>query len=86
MSSCQEYRAQRLRRGNLSQVAASLGVSPSTIMRRENGTHEVSKEAMSALLSVPMRNEKHCNSQNKAVKKSALKQRKDAAKKPRKKK
>ena len=51
----EQYRAARLERGNIADVARYLRVSRVTIQRRENGDIAVTHEAMLALLSMPLR-------------------------------
>lgn len=50
----EEYKAERKRIGVWrSELARTLGVSDSTIMRRENGTIPITKEAELAIRSLP---------------------------------
>ena len=49
-----EYRAQRLRRGSQEAIAELLGLQRVTITRRENGKRRVTREAMLALLTLPV--------------------------------
>ena len=55
-----EYRAQRLRRGSQEAIAKALGLQRVTITRRENGKRRVTREAMLALLTLPVLNAKPC--------------------------
>lgn len=55
-----EYRAQRLRRGSQEAIAEALGLQRVTITRRENGKRRVTREAMLALLTLPMLGDKPC--------------------------
>jgi DNA-binding XRE family transcriptional regulator len=55
-----EYRAQRLRRGSQEAIAGALGLQRVTITRRENGKRRVTREAMLALLTLPMLGDKPC--------------------------
>ena len=55
-----EYRAQRLRRGSQQAIAKALGLQRVTITRRENGKRRVTREAMLALLTLPVINAKPC--------------------------
>ena len=55
-----EYRAQRLRRGSQEAIAEALGLQRVTITRRENGKRRVTREAMLALLTLPVLNAKPC--------------------------
>jgi DNA-binding XRE family transcriptional regulator len=55
-----EYRAQRLRRGSQEAIAEALGLQRVTITRRENGKRRVTREAMLALLTLPVINAKPC--------------------------
>ena len=55
-----EYRAQRLRRGSQEAIAEALGLQRVTITRRENGKRRVTREAMLALLTLPVVGNKPC--------------------------
>ena len=55
-----EYRAQRLRRGSQEAIAKALGLQRVTITRRENGKRRVTREAMLALLTLPVVSGKPC--------------------------
>ena len=55
-----EYRAQRLRRGSQEAIAEALGLQRVTITRRENGKRRVTREAMLALLTLPVVSDKPC--------------------------
>ena len=55
-----EYRAQRLRRGSQEAIAELLGLQRVTITRRENGKRRVTREAMLALLTLPVVSDKPC--------------------------
>ena len=55
-----EYRAQRLLRGSQEAIAQALGLQRVTITRRENGKRRVTREAMLALLTLPVLNAKPC--------------------------
>ena len=55
-----EYRAQRLRRGSQEAIAQALGLQRVTITRRENGKRRVTREAMLALLTLPVIGDKPC--------------------------
>lgn len=55
-----EYRAQRLRRGSQEAIAEALGLQRVTITRRENGKRRVTREAMLALLTLPVVSGKPC--------------------------
>ena len=55
-----EYRAQRLRRGSQEAIADALGLQRVTITRRENGKRRVTREAMLALLTLPVLEKKAC--------------------------
>ena len=55
-----EYRAQRLRRGSQEAIAEALGLQRVTITRRENGKRRVTREAMLALLTLPVIGDKPC--------------------------
>ena len=55
-----EYRTQRLRRGSQQAIAEALGLQRVTITRRENGKRRVTREAMLALLTLPVVSDKPC--------------------------
>lgn len=55
-----EYRTQRLRRGSQQAIAEALGLQRVTITRRENGKRRVTREAMLALLTLPVLGDKPC--------------------------
>ena len=55
-----EYRAQRLLRGSQEAIAEVLGLQRVTITRRENGKRRVTREAMLALLTLPVLGDKPC--------------------------
>lgn len=55
-----EYRTQRLRRGSQEAIAEALGLQRVTITRRENGKRRVTREAMLALLTLPVVSDKPC--------------------------
>lgn len=55
-----EYRNQRLRRGSQEAIAEALGLQRVTITRRENGKRRVTREAMLALLTLPVVSDKPC--------------------------
>ena len=55
-----QYRAQRLRRGSQEAIAKALGLQRVTITRRENGKRRVTREAMLALLTLPVIGDKPC--------------------------
>ena len=55
-----EYRTQRLRRGSQEAIAEALGLQRVTITRRENGKRRVTREAMLALLTLPVLGDKPC--------------------------
>ena len=55
-----EYRTQRLLRGSQEAIADALGLQRVTITRRENGKRRVTREAMLALLTLPVLNAKPC--------------------------
>ena len=55
-----QYRAQRLLRGSQEAIAAALGLQRVTITRRENGKRRVTREAMLALLTLPMAGNSPC--------------------------
>lgn len=55
-----EYRTQRLRRGSQQAIAEALGLQRVTITRRENGKRRVTREAMLALMTLPVVSDKPC--------------------------
>lgn len=50
-----QYRQARKARGTQASVAAALGVHPMTLSKRETGSVAIPREAVLALLSLPVR-------------------------------
>ena len=49
----EDYKEARRERGTQAEVAKSLGISRSTLLRRENGELPISREASVAMLTLP---------------------------------